>query len=392
MESYSKMFQSVTEYIQSVESIDPPPFHSQLSSQWWNTVYQDIEMMTENPHEKNQTEEIIDCLESQYQLFLKYGKEQKELDLKKKAIEAIRCRPQVAQRTEEWYTESQTMISASEFWQLFTSDRSRAGYVVQKTGLQREKERDTRSMDISGDEIVKVSAQNRHTCLSMEMTALDWGIRFEPVAKQILEKHWSSKIEDVGRLYHPTLAKVAASPDGLIVEGPPEYYGRLVEIKCPVSREIGKGVPLKYWYQMQLQLEVSGLDACYYSEFNIQSLQPKKMILSESDVKNPIEKGLVYLIQSEQHQDAQYIYGPLGDMKWVPTLEPTWDIVERIPWYLVGQHIEIVKRDKAWFDSILPLIHDFWVDVEKAKEGTFQVPEPKPKKKKVELCAIVDEA
>lgn len=406
MESYSKMFQSVTEYIQSVEGIDPPPFHSQLSSQWWNTVYQDIEMMTDDPHEKNQAEEIIDCLESHYQLFLKYGKkhkehnhkeqnhtekEQSELDLKKKEIEAIRARPQVAQRTEEWYTESQTMISASEFWQLFTSDRSRAGYVLQKTGLQRE-QRDTRSMDISGDEIVKVSAQNRHTCLSMEMTALDWGVRFEPVAKQILEKHWSSKIEDVGRLYHPTLAKVAASPDGLIVEGPPEYYGRLVEIKCPVSREIGKGVPLKYWYQMQLQLEVSGLDACYYSEFNIQSLQPKKMTLEESDVKNPIEKGLLYLIQSEHLQEVKYIYGPLGNMEWIPDMEPTWEIVERVPWYLLGQHIEIVKRDKAWFTSILPLIHDFWVDVEKAKEGTFQVPEPKPKKKKVELCAIVDEA
>jgi hypothetical protein len=387
MDKYSNMFQSVTEYIQSVELAEPPPFHSQLSSQWWNTVYQDIEQITEDTNEKEQVEEIIDCLETQYSYFLKYGKLQKELETKRKAIEAIRSRPQVAQRTEEWYAESQTMISASEFWQLFTSDRSRAAYVLQKCGIQ---PKEPKYLDISGDEMIKLQSQNRHTCLSMEMTALDWGIRFEPVAKQILEKHWSSKIDDVGRLYHPTISKLAASPDGLIVEGPPEYYGRLVEIKCPVSREIGKGIPLKYWYQVQLQLEVSEIDACYYSELNIQSLQPKKMTLDESELKKSIEKGVLYLIQSENLQDAKYVYGPLGEMDWVPILEPTWEILERIPWYLTSKHIEFIKRDKVWFHSIIPLLTDFWKDVEKAKEGNFQVPEPKPKKKKIELCAIVD--
>lgn len=389
MESYSKMFQSVTDYIQAVESVDPPPFHSQLQTQWWNSVFQDIEMTTEDSNEKSQMEEIIDSLETQYSYFTKYAKLQKELDTKKRNIEQIKSRPQVAQRTEEWYKESQNMISASEFWQLFTSDRSRAAYVLQKSGTQ-EKEKE-RWIDISGEESIKVSSsQNRHSCLSMEMTALDWGIRFEPVAKQILEKHWSSKIDDVGRLYHPTIKRLAASPDGLIVEGPPEYYGRLVEIKCPLSRAIGKEIPLKYWYQIQLQLEVSGIDACYYSELAIQSIHPKNMNLKESDIQNPIEKGVVYLIQSEQLQDAKYVYGPLGEMDWVPTLEPTWDLLERIPWYLTSKHIEFVKRDKAWFDSIVPLITDFWADVEKAKAGNFQAPEAKPKKKKVEVCAIVD--
>lgn len=392
MEGYSKMFQSVTDYIQAVESVDPPPFHGQLQTQWWNTVFQDIEMTTEDSNEKSQLEEIIDSLESQYSYFTKYAKLQKELESKRKTIEHIKARPQVAQRTEEWYKESQTMISASEFWQLFTSDRSRAAYVFQKSGIQeKEKEKEKeRWIDISGEESIKISSQNRHSCLSMEMTALDWGIRFEPVAKQILEKHWSSKIDDVGRLYHPTIKRLAASPDGLIVEGPPEFYGRLVEIKCPLSRPIGKEIPLKYWYQVQLQLEVSGIDACYYSELCIQSIHPKRMTISEDEVKNCIEKGLVYIIQSEELQDAKYVYGPLGEMEWTPPLEPTWEVLERIPWYLTSKHIEFVKRDKAWFESIVPLITDFWSDVEKAKEGKFQAPEAKPKKKKVEVCAIID--
>ena len=46
-----------------------------------------------------------------------------------------------------------------------------------------------------------------------------------------------------------------ASPDGINIKADSPYYGRAVEIKNPVSREI-TGIPKKdYWIQMQIQME-----------------------------------------------------------------------------------------------------------------------------------------
>jgi hypothetical protein len=85
----------------------------------------------------------------------------------------------------------------------------------------------------------------------------------------------------------------------------------------------------------------------------------------------------------------KYIYGPHGDMEWQPKLEEGWDIVEKIPWYLEKCWIQPVVRDEAWFQSVLPLIDEFWKDVEKARKGEFVLPESTVKKKPV-ACAIID--
>ena len=87
----------------------------------------------------------------------------------------------------------------------------------------------------------------------------------------------------------------------------------------------------------------------------------------------------------------KYVYGPLGKMDWIPEAEFVggWEIVERVPWYLEKYWIQPVIRDEAWFQSIVPLIDDFWRDVEKARKGEFLLPESTMKKKTV-VCAIVD--
>ena len=127
---------------------------------------------------------------------------------------------------------------------------------------------------------------------------------------------------------------------------------------------------------------------CQYCEFNFKSFTAQKPATCEEPVA-PCEKGLIYIIQNEELLEMKYIYGPLGNMEWVPLQEQGWDIVERIPWYLEKYWIQPVVRDEAWFQSILPLIDQFWADVEKARRGEFQVPESSVKKKQT-VCAIVD--
>jgi hypothetical protein len=77
---------------------------------------------------------------------------------------------------------------------------------------------------------------------------------------------YKSKVEDFGCIQHPTYKFLGASPDGIIIESSTGRYGRMLEIKNPVSREI-TGIPKKeYWVQMQLQMEVCNLDDCDFLE------------------------------------------------------------------------------------------------------------------------------
>ena len=374
MDQYTTMFQYIGSYLNTVEEVQPPPLHCQLGETWWSAVNQewksilsDIET-TEDFQDK--ASEVLECFQVGYECIQEAATLCPGTIDVKEMLGVIQAKPQKTQRTEEWYKEMRNTLTASEFYQLFTTARSRGTLVLSKTQQERE------------------FGSPRLSCLTMEMTPLDWGIRFEPLAKLVLEKNWAVKIADLGRLHHHTLKGLAASPDGIVVEPESsEYYGNLIEIKCPSSRIIGKGVPKDYWYQMQLQLEVTEMPVCQYSEFHFKSYTAKTQ---EFDLSGAfIEKGILCVVQNEELQKVDYRYGPLGDMEWTPALEDGWELLERVPWGLEKMWIQPVLRDEAWFQSVLPLIHNFWQDVEKAKQGEFQLPESSVKRRTV-ACAILD--
>lgn len=374
MEQYTEMFQCVGTYLNTVEEVQPPPLHYQLGETWWSAVTKDWKSLlsdTESSEEfQEKAAEVLECFQLGFDCIQEAALLCPSSTSVKEMLATIQAKPQSVQRTEEWYKEMRNTLTASEFYQLFSSARARGVLVMSKVKQERE------------------YSPPRLSCLTMEMTPLDWGIRFEPVAKLILEKQWGVKIAELGRLHHHSMKGLAASPDGIIVE--PEtspFYGNLVEIKCPSSRTIGKGVPKDYWYQMQLQLEVTEMSVCQYSEFHFKSYTAQKQELDLSG--SVVEKGILCVVQNEELQKVEYRYGPLGDMEWTPTLDESWELLERVPWMLEKVWIQPVLRDEAWFQSILPLIHEFWQDVEKANQGQFMCPESTVKRKAA-ACAIVD--
>ncbi len=89
---------------------------------------------------------------------------------------------------------------------------------------------------------------------------------------------------------------------------------------------------------------------------------------------------------------CKYVYGPIGDMGWVPELGLNEQTLETSVWIRQGWHHEIVHRDEAWFASMKPKIDAFWEDVERARAGEFVLPESTRKRKeKVVECLIQDE-
>jgi hypothetical protein len=225
------------------------------------------------------------------------------------------------------------------------------------------------------------------------MTPFDWGIRFEPVVKQIYEHKYGVSIQDLGRLLHPSDPRIAASPDGLIVDAVDKSsprIGSLIEIKCPISRELSDKIPEEYYMQMQLQLEVTGLQKCYYVETRFRSACSSRNTMLEGPA---IIEGVLWLVEHFNPDDyddvpiRRYVYGPVGcpDLEEPPChLIGQYDhIIERVPWALIQWNEIVVERSSSWWLSVQPALHAFWTDVEKAGRGEFVVPESSRKKKVV---------
>lgn len=291
-------------------------------------------------------------------------------------VAALLAAASTAQRTPEWYAESMNLLTASELGNLFKSPRTRALMVMSKTAPP-EHNSSARPVD------------------SSFMSAFDWGIRFEPVVKALYELRHLSTVAEVGRLRHPTLARCAASPDGIVHAGP--RAGRLLEIKCPVTREPGPTVPDDYYAQIQQQLEVCDLEYCDYVEVKFRAPYSTPATMA---VQGPVAEGMYGIIWRCDREDAagvttsRYIYEKPGSLPEEPTetLAAGEVIMERVVYEVITWNEITVRRNRDWWVAVLPKIEAFWSDVEMARKGNFIVPEARPKKAKVEpeeKCMIV---
>jgi hypothetical protein len=275
---------------------------------------------------------------------------------------------QVEQRTGEWYSETKNLITASEIASLWKGGRTRGTMVMSK--------------------VPNPSAPiiNKQGALRREHTGpMDWGVRYEPVVKQILEETLGAKIQELGRIRHRSVARVAASPDGLFTEcaKQPDLVGTLVEIKCPPSRIINDKIPFDYWCQMQLQMEVCGRPSCEFVEVKFKELDGEA--LSEAELH-----GWITLEGNSETMELRYLYSAIGAKSPVPVSEGDWVLVEAYQWEVVKLRRVTVKKDDAWFPGIQADLEAFWKDVAAARIGEWKLPDAKPRAKVASGCAIVD--
>ncbi len=292
------------------------------------------------------------------------------LEQRKANITHLLERPQVEQRTHDWYMEASNLLTASQIGTLFGGPAGRAKLVMDKA---------------SGN--VDTSAR-RTVVRTEEMNAFTWGIRFEPVIKQLYCHLTGTKVVDLGRLKHATEKHLAASPDGLVVEGPQERLGRFVEFKAPVSRPITEEIPEDYLMQMQIQMEVGNVEECDYFEVRFHSQYGQRLM---NPCTNPRFQGRVAIIGNEEETPLRYEYGPLDDMGWVPTIAPNETLLEMVPWATDLWYMKTVERSRLWFESIQSDLKAFWRDVELAKKGEFVV-KPSTRKKKEVACMLIEDA
>lgn len=102
--------------------------------------------------------------------------------------------------------------------------------------------------------------------------AVNWGHKFEPIAKNLYEKTNNCKVCTSGLIGHNKIDWLAATPDGFVMNENRTYdddeikdnrnIKKLVELKCPFNRDVYEDIPIYYWMQTQIQMEVCDVDSC----------------------------------------------------------------------------------------------------------------------------------
>jgi YqaJ-like viral recombinase domain len=368
------MFDHLSQCLEDWEQVLPRPKYSGLVEQWKNEMKQYLASSYQIEDVNNYDEhDLVECISTGLiTAYLEWEDNTFDEPVSHEATHALMMRPQTVQRTLDWYNEFKLRLTASEIYKVFGPVLERGKLVMQKAGK------------------LEMPARNGPAvAIRSKMSPFDWGICLEPVVKQVLEERWKAMIHECGRFIHQTETRLAASPDGLIIRSKvyPEMAGHLLEIKCPKSRKIGVKIPIEYYYQMQLQMEVTAVRACEYVEVQFEFVDDESKI-------GDLSHGRVAVIGcfNEERGDwvpSKYLYGPTGDLQWKPELGLNEQTLEINTWVLLGLHHERVVRDEGWFQSLMPKLDEFWADIEKAKVGEFKMPESSRKKKET-VCLIVD--
>jgi hypothetical protein len=342
------------------ENLLPNPQDGTQLEQWKDSAEKIAYSFVFTDAEQERVDMIIDMYEEQFKKKIDWHRIHFSTSIVPIAyLDELLGRKQLEQRTTAWYHQMATVISASELGKLYGSLRERAKLVISKT--------------------VPYPDRNQSlTAFSDNMTAFDWGIRFEPVVKQIYEDKYGTTIKELGRMSHPFNPRCTASPDGLIYHCPlGQRTGRLIEIKCPVTREIKENTPPPpdYYSQMQMQLHVTGLSMCDYVEVGFTSKYNNKNIQDITSAYSGFV-ALVRYAEPKGNQEYYYVYSPLNvDNNWTPEIHQDEKVVEITPWKLKQWNEQLVKRNEEWWTALQPTLNAFWEDVEKAKRGEFTIPE-----------------
>ena len=298
-----------------------------------------------------------------------YEKEQK--------IIGLREIPQPVQRTPEWYQFRWNLITASNAWKAFESQSTINQLIYEK--CQPIKNFDDNNCD---DEQVKMVNTN---------TSLHWGQKFEPLSVLIYEHKYKTQVEDFGCIQHPTHKFIGASPDGINVDKNGDRYGRMLEIKNVVSRDIN-GIPKKeYWVQMQLQMEVCDLDECDFLETKFTEYIDYNAYKNDTTDKT---KGIIIYFHTKEGKPF-YAYKPLtiveeADItKWEDDIlslyqseEYKYTYMKFIYWKLDVFSCVLVLRNKEWFKNNIPQLEKVWKIIEQERVSGYEHRAPVKKVKK----------
>ena len=383
-------------YENNIIHISSPKFYSDMfksiSEILWNE-WENIEIC-----EEEDFQQIVDFVEIQHEEYMLYNKHivprsltntsnmMKEMNVDeinnlKETIEYIQNQPQPVQRTNEWYNFRNSLLSASSLWKALGSQSQVNSLIYEKCKAH-------------NNDFERISYGTS--------TPMHWGVKYEPVTIMIYEDLYQTTIGEFGCIRHSKYPFIGASPDGININPSSLKYGRMIEIKNIVNREI-TGIPKEeYWIQTQIQMETCELDYCDFVETRIKEYDNADDFYNNTT--NSEYRGIVlHFINSDfsENDDPVYHYMPLN----IPLTKDCIDdwiskIVEEtrhnnlllfstIYWYLDEISCVLIQRNQYWFSKAIDKIREVWDIIQKEKIEGYD--HRSPKKKIVKSYVTVDD-
>lgn len=262
-----------------------------------------------------------------------------------KRLQAI---PLIEQRTPEWYTLRQSMITASDFGDALAIDK-----FGKKTDPKKIYE--------------KKCGYEPPIEYDMASIFLKWGVMFEPVATSLYEHRNNTTVHEFGLVQNPRHSFLGASPDG-ITDG-----GVMLEIKCPYKRVITEDSILKqYYYQIQGQLDACDLEECDFLEVRFDKYQNLEEFLEDYETEfdsytnSYNEKGIIL-----ERKDGSYQYSPFNHnrdsvIEWYQ--KNKHDTINTVFWFLHSFTVKRVLKDPCFIDTMNKQLEDVWTNIVKYRQ------------------------
>lgn len=285
---------------------------------------------------------------------------------------------QPTQLTPEWYNFRWNLLTASNIWKALGTESSRNNLILGKC---------------TPINMAKYNSVNINSPFHN-------GHKYEPLSTMLYEYDYNTIVGEFGCIKHPTIHFLGASPDGINVKKDNPRYGRGLEIKNPVNREL-TGIPkMDYWVQMQLQMEVWDLDEIDFFETCFKEYDSEEEFEKDGNTfhltsKNQ-RKGII--IQFYNGTKPVYKYPPINISKidfdkWYDTIlneniNLNW--IKNIHWYLKDYSCILVPRHKNWFLSALPEFKKVWDTILKERTEGYEHRKPKRRQAKKKSKPIIN--
>jgi hypothetical protein len=228
---------------------------------------------------------------------------------------------------------------------------------------------------------------------------------------RIYEHIYKTGVEDFGCIQDEEYAFLGASPDGINTDIKSPRYGRMLEIKNIVNREID-GIPKKeYWIQMQLQMKVCDLEECDFLETRFTEYADQNAFnedINDNQIykdyngnefvnvclsKDLKHKGIILYFHTKEGK-PYYVYKPLDIiepshiLKWEETMldlyqseKYNYTYIKFIYWKLDQMSCVLVCRNRQWFEDNIKEMEELWNTVLKERVSGFEHRAPNRKTK-----------
>jgi putative phage-type endonuclease len=273
------------------------------------------------------------------------------------------------QRTDEWYEFRHRIITASNLWKIFDSECVLNNLIYEKCNPY-----------IKHDKTPFINIY----------TSLHWGQKYEPLSTLIYEMKNKTTIGEFGCIQHRKYDYIGASPDGINMDINNKIYGRMLEIKNIVNREITKIPKKAYWIQMQIQMEVCDLNECDFLETRFIEYDNYQEFCNDGDVylssDNKMKGKILMFYDNNIPIYEYYLHDVYGDYdKWEAVQFEKHDkimFMRTIYWKLDEYSCLLVLRNNKWFKEAVKKITNVWNLINFEKQNGFEHRAPKKRVRK----------